>query len=192
QYTPDVTRPGLMYGRIIRPDAFGASLVAVDEARATAIAGVSVVRDGNFLGVVAPTERAATRAANAIQARWNVPSGQPSAETVYDYFKKNAEGRVQTPAIDSIQIPSAARTFDASYRIPYIAHTPLEPRSAVAEWEGDTLTVWTGTQRPFGVRTELAEAFHIPEERVRVIVPDMGSGYGGKHTGDAAIEAARL
>jgi isoquinoline 1-oxidoreductase len=52
--------------------------------------------------------------------------------------------------------------------------------------------VWTGTQRPFGVRTELAEAFRMPEARVRVIVPDTGSAYGGKHTGEAAIEAARL
>ena len=85
-----------------------------------------------------------------------------------------------------------ARTFEASYRIPYIAHVPLEPRAAVAEWQDGKLTVWTGTQRPFGVRTELAEAFRIPEDRVRVIVPDMGSAYGGKHTGEAAIEAARL
>jgi isoquinoline 1-oxidoreductase len=76
--------------------------------------------------------------------------------------------------------------------IPYIAHVPLEPRAAVAEWTDGRVTVWTGTQRPFGVRSEIAEAFHIPEERVRVIVPDMGSGYGGKHTGEVAIEAARL
>ena len=62
----------------------------------------------------------------------------------------------------------------------------------MAEWEGDKLTVWTGTQRPFGVRGELAQAFGIPERRVRVIVPDTGSAYGGKHTGEAAIEAARL
>jgi CO/xanthine dehydrogenase Mo-binding subunit len=192
QYTPDVTRPGLVYGRIVRPDAFGASLAAVDDARAKAMPGVIVVRDGDFLGVVAPTDRAATRAANAVQAQWTPQSGQPSSDTVYDYFKKNADGRAQTPAVESIQIPPGARTFDASYRIPYIAHTPLEPRAAVAEWQGDKLTVWTGTQRPFGVRTELADAFHLPEERVRVIVPDMGSGYGGKHTGDAAIEAARL
>ena len=53
---------------------------------------------------------------------------------------------------------------------------PLEPRSAVAEWTDGKLTVWTGTQRPFGVRTELAEAFRIPETQVRVIVPDTGSG----------------
>ena len=50
--------------------------------------------------------------------------------------------------------------------------------------------VWTGTQRPFGVRSELAGAFHMPEDRIRVIVPDTGSGYGGKHTGEAALEAA--
>ena len=192
QYTPDVTRPGLVYGRIVRPDAFGATLAEVDATRAKGIPGVTIVRDGDFLGVVAPTDRAATRAVNAVQARWTTQPGQPSSDTVYDYIKRNAEGRAQTPAIESIQIPAGARTFDASYRIPYIAHTPLEPRAAVAEWQGDTLTVWTGTQRPFGVRTELAEAFHIPEERVRVIVPDLGSAYGGKHTGDAAIEAARL
>ena len=79
-----------------------------------------------------------------------------------------------------------------TYTVSYIAHVPLEPRAAVAQWAGDELTVWTGTQRPFGVRGELAEAFRIPEDKVRVLMPDTGSGYGGKHTGEAAIEAARL
>jgi CO/xanthine dehydrogenase Mo-binding subunit len=154
---------------------------------------VTIVRDADFLGVVAPTERAADRAASAIQATWNVPAGQPSSETIYDYLKKTPDRTAAPAAVDTIQMPAGvARTFAASYRIPYIAHTPLEPRAAVAEWQDGKLTVWTGTQRPFGVRTELAEAFRVPEDRVRVIVPDMGSGYGGKHTGEAAIEAARL
>ena len=88
----------------------------------------------------------------------------------------------------SVRSPAAA-----TYTIAYIAHVPLEPRAALAEWEDDKLTVWTGTQRPFGVRGELAEAFrHSARERVRVIMPDTGSGYGGKHTGEAAMEAARL
>jgi isoquinoline 1-oxidoreductase len=69
---------------------------------------------------------------------------------------------------------------------------PLEPRCAVAQWEDDKLTVWTGTQVPFGVRSELAEAFAIPESKVRVVVPPTGSGYGGKHTGECAVEAARI
>jgi isoquinoline 1-oxidoreductase len=62
----------------------------------------------------------------------------------------------------------------------------------VAEWNDGKLTVWTGTQRPFGVRGELASALGVPAEKVRVIVPDTGAGYGGKHTGEAAVEAARL
>jgi nicotinate dehydrogenase subunit B len=192
QYTPDITRPGMLYGRIVRPDGYGGTLVSVDDAKARGMTGVTVIRDGDFLGVVAPTERAAGRAVSAVQATWNVPAGQPSSETIYDYLKKNPDRAAQPAAVETIQIPAGARTFEASYRIPYIAHTPLEPRAAVAEWQDGKLTVWTGTQRPFGVRTELAEAFRIPEDRVRVIVPDMGSGYGGKHTGEAAIEAARL
>jgi isoquinoline 1-oxidoreductase len=192
EYTPDVTRPGLVYGRIIRPAGYGATLASVDDGKARAMAGVTVVRDGDFLGLVAPTERGAARAAALVQAAWNVPPGQPSSETVYGYFKTNPE-RPQAAAIETVQIPAGARVFEASYTFPYIAHTPLEPRSAVAEWSADgKLTVWTGTQRPFGVRTELADAFRVAEDRVRVIVPDMGSGYGGKHTGECAIEAARL
>jgi isoquinoline 1-oxidoreductase len=82
--------------------------------------------------------------------------------------------------------------LEQKYTVQYIAHAPLEPRAALAEWKDGKLTVWTGTQRPFGVRQELAEAFRLPMEKVRVIQPDSGSGYGGKHMGDAAIEAARL
>jgi isoquinoline 1-oxidoreductase len=87
---------------------------------------------------------------------------------------------------------SADKKIEATYTVAYIQHAPLEPRAAVAEWSGDKLTVWTGTQRPFAVRDELAQAFHLPVTSVRVIVPDTGSGYGGKHTGEAAVEAARL
>lgn len=193
QYTPDIVRPGMIYGRIVRPDGSGGTLVSVDDVRARAMAGVTVVRDGDFLGVLAPTERGAVRAAAAIHATWNVPEGQPSSDTIYDHLKKTGERTANPPAIEALAFPpEVARTFDASYRIPYIAHTPLEPRAAVAEWEDGKVTVWTGTQRPFGVRTELAEAFRIPENRVRVIVPDTGSAYGGKHTGEVAIEAARL
>ena len=92
------------------------------------------------------------------------------------------------------QHPPGRQALDHRHiqRQQHIAHVPLEPRAAVAEWEDGKLTVWTGTQRPFGVRGELATAFGVGTDKVRVIVPDMGSGYGGKHTGEAAVEAARL
>ena len=193
RYTPDLTPPGMLYGRIVRPDSIGATLASADDARARAMAGVTVVRDGDFIGVVGPTERAAVRAANAVQASWKPLDGQPSSETIYDHLKKTAATTgAQAIVVGSSAVPAGARVFEASYRIPYIAHVPLEPRAAVAEWADGALTVWTGTQRPWGVRGELAEAFHLPEEKVRVIVPDTGSGYGGKHSGECAIEAARL
>ena len=198
RFTPDLTRPGMMYGRVIRSDGYTGTLVSLDDATARALRGVIVVRDGDFAGVVAPTERLARRAAAAIRAEWRMPAGAPSSATVYEHLKKTASpggGRGSAPfrAGDVAAARStAARTFDVSYRIPYIAHVPLEPRAAVAEWTDGKLTVWTGTQRPFGVRSELAAAFHVPEERVRVIVPDTGSAYGGKHSGEHAVEAARL
>jgi isoquinoline 1-oxidoreductase len=203
QYVPDIVRPGMLHGRIVRPDGNGATLGTVDDSRARAMASVTVVRDGDFIGVVAPNERAARRAAEAIRAEWRIPEGQPSSDTVYEHYKKTeapASGlstslRASGPIVvgDVAQARAqAARVFETAYRIPYIAHVPLEPRAAVAEWKDGRLTVWTGTQRPFGVRSELASAFRIAEETIRVIVPDTGSAYGGKHSGEHAIEAARL
>jgi len=127
-----------------------------------------------------------------------MPRGLPSSSTIYDHLKKSetpSDGRGSAPVQSGDVVTAraaAARTFDASYHIPYIAHVPLEPRCAVAEWTDGKLTVWTGTQRPFGVRSELGAAFRLPEDRIRVIVPDTGSAYGGKHTGEYAVEAARL
>lgn len=199
QFTPDIVRPGMLFGRMIRPDGYDGTLLAVDDAKARAMPGVSVVRDGNFLGVVAGSERAARRAASAVTCEWRMPSDHPTSATIYEHLiaKRGAAtgrgGSAPTTIGDVAEARSAAaQVFDERYRIPYIAHVPLEPRAAVAEWNDGRLTVWCGTQRPFGVRTELATAFRIAESQVRVIVPDTGSAYGGKHTGEHAIEAARL
>ena len=126
-----------------------------------------VVRDGDFAGVVAPTERLAG-AGGRHQGRVAHPDRLPSSTTIYDHLKKTGI-RLAAAAAAPVSVRrrrrhgrGGARTFDASYRIPYIAHVPLEPRSAVAEWTDGKLTVWTGTQRPFGVRAELAAAFRCP------------------------------
>ncbi|HZU22666.1 MAG TPA: molybdopterin cofactor-binding domain-containing protein, partial [Terriglobales bacterium] len=106
-----------------------------------------------------------------------------------------AEGRRSAEEAGNVAegLDGAAKKIERTYTVAYIQHAPLEPRAAVAEWAGDgKLTVWTGTQRPFAVKDELVQAFHLPPEKVRVIVPDTGSAYGGKHTGECAVEAARL
>ena len=154
---------------------------------------MKVARDGDFAGVAAPDPETATRALKAIHADWKTEPA-PSSRELFQYLKQHA--KESQPSTNAGRRGAGTRgcavKLRQTYEIAYIAHTPLEPRAALAEWKDGRLTVWTGTQRPFGVRSELAEAFHLPEERVRVIVPDTGSGYGGKHTGECAIEAARL
>ena len=198
RYPYDQKLPGMLYGKVLRPAAFNATLSSLDAAKAEQM-GVTIVHDGNFVGVAAPSSQAAEAAVKAIRAEWK-SEPQPSNKELFDYLRKNTtEGHDVTGDGDRHEVGSVDQAFgsadhkvQATYTVQYIAHVPLEPRAAVAKWNGDQLTVWTGTQRPFGVRGQLAEAFHIPEDQVRVLMPDTGSGYGGKHTGETAIEAARL
>src|SRR2546430_12816756 len=141
--------------------------------------GVIIVRDGDFIGVTAPSEELATRAAATIKSDWNA-APQPSSKNVFEYLRNNPAARESSNASPKASSPTNA--ISATYNVAYIAHAPLQPRAALAEWSGDKLTVWTGTQRPFGVREELAAPFHIPHESVHVLLPDIGSGYGGKHS----------
>jgi isoquinoline 1-oxidoreductase len=198
RYPSDQKLPGMLYGKVLRPPAFNATLSSADTKKAEQM-GITIVRDGNFVGVAAPSTNAAEAALKSIQADWK-SEPQISNKDLFDYLRKNpAEGKdpsgdgdhYETGSVDQA-MSAADHKLQATYTVQYIAHVPLEPRAALAKWDGDQLTVWTGTQRPFGVRTQLAEAFHIPEENVRVLMPDTGSGYGGKHTGETAIEAARL
>ena len=186
---------GMWHGKVLRPAAFGAKLASLDDSAAKAMPEVVVVRDGDFLGVAAPTEVQAVRALKALKAEWKAAPVEVSSKTLYDHIKttrRDAAGPRRVGSLDEA-LKSADLRVDAVYTVPYIAHAPMETRSAVAQWDdAGKLTVWTGTQRPFGVRGELAGAFKLGEDKVRVIVPDTGAGYGGKHTGEAALEAARL
>ena len=112
------------------------------------------------------------------------------ATSCTNYLREHADGLRENPFADEVK--AAAKSLRQTYNIAYVQHAPLEPRTAVAEWADGKLTVWTGTQEPFRVRGELQGAFRLGDDAVRVIVPDFGSGYGGKHTGECAVEAARL
>jgi isoquinoline 1-oxidoreductase len=196
-YTSDIRLEAMLYGKVLRPPAMGATLASIDVKEAESVPAVTVARDGDFIGVAAPSAREAERALSLIRAEWKL-APQPSRKEIFDHLKKHvvkATGRSAEPfRRGNIEegFAVADKKIEASYTAHYIAHVPLEPRAAVAEWKGDKLTVWTGTQRPFGVRAELAQAFRVAESQVRVIVPDTGSAYGGKHTGETAVEAARL
>jgi CO/xanthine dehydrogenase Mo-binding subunit len=196
EYTTDIKLPGMLHGKIVRPTAFHAKLTTCDTSQAEKIPGVSVVHDGDFIGVSAADVMTADRAAQAIRAQWDAPP-QISDRELFDQLRKPASDKdddTEQYVLGSVEQSraQAQKTLRQTYTVAYIAHTPLEPRAAVAEWKNGKLTVWTGTQRPFAVAEELVQTFHLAPESVRVIVPDTGSAYGGKHTGEAAVEAARL
>jgi isoquinoline 1-oxidoreductase len=167
-----MTAEGMLWAKVLRAPSIGAKIGTVDLSKAQSMPEVKIHRDGDFVAVAAPTLRDATRARDAIVAEWVEDSNVSTS--------------------DLSQLFGVPERGSAVYECAYIAHVPLEPRAALASWDGDRMTVYTGSQRPFGVKSEVATALGVPEDKVRVIVPDTGSGYGGKHTGDAAVEAARL
>jgi CO/xanthine dehydrogenase Mo-binding subunit len=201
RYPSDVVRPNMLYGKVLRAPSYGAVLTDVDLSAAQKLPGVTVVRDGNFAGCVAGTSFQAQKVLDVLssKASWKIVP-HPSSKELFTYLKHKAatdESGARKPRVrskGSLQegLAAAKQTVSASYEIAYIQHAPMEPRASVAEWQEGLLTVWTGTQQPQRVRRDLADAFHLPEDRVRVIVPDTGGGFGGKHTGEVAVEAARL
>ncbi len=201
KYSADLKRPGMWHGKVVRPDAYQAELTDCDAAAAERILGVKVVREGNFIGVAAPTLAAAEKAAAAIRAKWKAKE-LLTPPALYERFKQTAVPPVANfntrypPLLEKGSVKAgmeqAAIKHSASYRLPYIAHAPIEPRAAIAWWDESGLTEQGASQVPFGVRKQLAAAFQLPESRVRLIGCDCGSAFGGKHGPEVFLEAARL
>lgn len=191
-YPSDIARPGMLHGRVLRPPSFGAKLASIDLEPAKKIEGAVVVKDGDFVGVAAPTAFSAQKAIEAVAAtaKWE-SSPHPSSAELFEYLRQHARGGLPAnPFAD--EVAKASKKLRRSYDVAYVQHAPMQARAAVAEWSGDGVTVWTGSQVPFGVKGELVRAFGLPEGKVRVIVPDFGGGFGGKHPGECAVEAAKL
>jgi nicotinate dehydrogenase subunit B len=197
RFASDLRLPGMLHGAVLRPPVRGASLRSADTRAAAGMPGVSVVRDGEFVGVTAPDLATARAAVAAISADWDFPAAHPGS--MGDYLRSHpaAGGQGRLGPVDhgagdtEAALASAAITVEASYSTAYLAHVPLETRAAVAAWADGRLTVWTGNNVPFPVRARLAATFGLREDDVRVVVPPTGGGFGGKH-GEEAIEAARL
>jgi CO/xanthine dehydrogenase Mo-binding subunit len=192
-YPSDVRRPGMLYAAVLRPPSFGAKLTALDSS-VLKDKTLTLVNDNGFVAVAAPTSFAARQAVAtlAATARWETKP-HPASADLYRVLKETAQNPRENKRGDlAPAFASAAKTLKANYQVPYIQHAPMEPRAAVAEWVDGKLTVWTGTQNPFGVQQQLQQAFRLSAEQVRVIEPGSGGGFGGKHTGEVAIEAARL
>jgi isoquinoline 1-oxidoreductase len=190
-FASDIQLDGMLFGKVLRPKSLDAKLLSLDAKETEALPSVTVVRDGNFVGVAAPTLFEAEQALAKIKAEWSPSEHQSTSQSIFADLKRSGRGSSANDGLEAALI-AAEHRLDATYNIAYIAHAPLEPRVGVAQWQDGKLTVWTGTQQPFRVRSDLARAFNLADDKVRVIVPDAGAGYGGKHTVDTTIEAARL
>lgn len=201
RYCSDLRIEGMLHGRIVRPDAYRARLESYDAAAARKLAGVQVVREGDLLGVVARDAQTAARAAALIRAEWQAEP-LPDPDALMRRLRETAVAPVEVkdtrypPLIQRGDVDSALgaahRRLSATYQTAPIAHAALEPRAAIAQWNGGRLTVYCGKQAPFLIRSELAKAFGIPEARVRLIVAMPGGAFGGKQRGECEWEAAVL
>ncbi len=195
KYSQDITLDGMLFAAILRRPARAATLTSVDASIAERMPGVAhVVHDDDLVAVLADTDEHAAAAVNMLQSQWQENAPKVSTidlpnillESGHDPYLMQEAGDIDAG------FASAANILEATYFIPYVSNAPMEPRAAVAAWDGNNLTVWAGTQRPFGIRQELAQRFDIPEPQVRVIAPEIGGGFGSKSPYPAAHEAARL
>jgi isoquinoline 1-oxidoreductase len=191
RYPSDIILPGMLHAKVLRPPSYGATVTSVDLAPAKAMEDVVAVQDGSFVGFAAPSTFAAEQAMNAVAetAKWQTAS-HPSSKELFDYLRQHARNIPANPF--AAEMSKSAKSLKQTYNVSYIQHTPMEPRAAVAQGEGDKVTVWMSTQNPFGCRGEIARAMNIPPEQVRVIVPNFGGAFVGKPTADPGVDAARI
>ena len=194
KFAGDIRLPGMLYGKVLRPPVHGARLKSVDVEGARSFPGARVIQDGNFIAVAHPTPDGAAAALQRIKADFDVPESHVNDGNILEHLTaQKGQGRVIEQKGDLASGRAlAALMFEETYFTPYIAHAPIETHSALAQVSSGETTVWVSTQRPFGVQQELARAIGLPEDRVRVITPHVGGGFGGKSAGPQAVEAARL
>lgn len=196
EFVQDHIVPNMLHGRVIRPPAMGAKLVSVDESSIRGIPDVRVVRLGNFLGVVAPDEWAAVRAARELKAAWTEWEGLPGSDDLNRHVRESAvdhDEAVASKGVDPAPVlASAAKQFSATYSWPCQSHASLGPSCALADVREDGATVWTASQGTYGQRAQLAKIFGMPEEKLRVIFLDGSGSYGGNGNDDAAADAFLL
>jgi len=193
-YVQDIRLPRMLHGRVVRPPRYGARLDNVDEAPVRAMPGVvAVVRDGSFLGVVAEREEQAIKARGALirTAKWSGGFELPDPARLHEQLMALP---TQSSVVSEKQgvVPPAAKTLEATYTRPYIAHASIGPSCALAALENGRLTVWTHSQGVFPLRRDLAKALKLDAGAVRCVHAEGSGCYGHNGADDVALDAALL
>jgi CO/xanthine dehydrogenase Mo-binding subunit len=195
-YMQDFRVEGMLHGRVVRPPAIGATLLSVDEASVSHVPGiVKIVRQANFLAVVAATEWGAISGAQQLKAVWSSWDGLPDEHKLWDYVRSTNIVREDVTSdrgdIDAA-LAKADKRLSATYDFAIHTHGSIGPSCAVALFEGGKLTCWSASQATHNLRKQLAFMFGMPDVDVRAIYIDGSGCYGRNGHEDAAADAALL
>ena len=195
-YMQDFRLPGMLHARVVRPAAIGAQLLSVDENSVAGIPGLGkVVRDGNFLAVVARTEWSAVKAAQQLKAIWSDGSGLPDETRLWEHVRvtRIVKDDVTSNVGDAKQsLAQAPVRLTATYDFAIHTHGSIGPSCAVAEFRDGMLTCWSASQATHNLRKQLAAMMSLPESQVRAIYVEGAGCYGRNGHEDAASDAALL
>jgi nicotinate dehydrogenase subunit B len=194
KYAADIRLPEMLYAKILRPPSHGATLRKIDTSGARKVAGARVVEDRELVAVLHELPDAAAEALGLIDADFDVPPAELNDENIHDHLLRVAPRGGASSRRGNLTKGRklAARVSETTYLDGYVAHAPMETHAALAHIEDGKCTVWASTQNPFGARDQIAEALRFPIDRVRVITPFVGGGFGGKTSNMQAVEAAKL
>jgi len=194
KYTGDYKLPGMVFARILRPPSHGAKLTSVDMSGAEKIKGVKIVRDGDFIAVLHENRDIADQAIVKINAEYSFKEMPVNDRTIYDWMLKADSSANEIRSNGDLKTGEklSEKIVESEFHDPYVAHAAIETHSALAQLEGDKMTVWASTQSPFGLQEDIAGELGMPLEKVRVITPFVGGGFGGKGASGQGIEAAKL
>jgi len=194
-FITDVKVPGMLHARVIRPPRAACKVRGVDEGSIRSIRGARVVREKDFVAVVAPREWDAVRAAQMLKVDWHALDGAfPEMAKLYDHIREakvvKREEPVKRGDVTGVFGRPGVRVIQAQYEWPFQSHASMGPACAVADVKGDACTVWTGSQKPHFVRDGVAKLLGLPRDKVRAIWVTGPGSYGRNDAGDAALDAA--
>jgi len=202
QFGIDVTVDGMAYATIKQAPVFGAKLATVDDSRARAMAGViDIVQLENAVAVVASGYWQAKQALDAIDIQWTqTEHDQVSSAALFEQFQRDmAAARASGDSKPDVELGDVATVFaasdkkiDRSYKVPYLAHTCMEPMNALASVANGRCEIWMGTQNPLGFKHDVASALEIDASEVQINNYVMGGGFGRRAISDVAIQAAKI
>jgi len=195
-YMQDFKVPDMLHGRVVRPAAIGATLLSVDESSIKDVPGlVNVVRQGNFLGVVAESEWGAIRAAQKLKANWSNWEGLPEQSKLWEHVratKVNKDDVTSNVGSAEQALEQAAKRLSATYNFAIHSHGSMGPSCSVAEIKDGKLTCWSSSQATHDLRQQLAAMLSMPDTDVRAIYLEGSGCYGRNGHEDAAADAVLL